>query len=74
MNGVDPAQTLTTGKQSKQKESKRSMNHWSKIENGVISTITKENSGWKLSMTNGTEDFEKVFPTLSEALEVYNEE
>ena len=50
------------------------MNHWSKIENGVISTITKENSGWKLSMTNGTEDFEKVFPTLSEALEVYNEE
>jgi hypothetical protein len=50
------------------------MNHWSKIEDGVLSTITKAVSGWKLFMTNGTEDFEKVFPTVTEALEVYNEE
>ena len=50
------------------------MNHWSKIEDGVFSTITKVAFGWKLLMTNGTEDFEKVFPTVIEALEVYNEE
>jgi hypothetical protein len=49
------------------------MSYWSKIEDGVLSTITKEDSGWKLLMTNGTEDFEKVFPTVIEALEVYNE-